>query len=69
VNITLVKGGKMSKAQLRETSTSTLPEKRIWIVTIHDEAREIAFTFLKKSLARAFKASWDEAQPMITVLK
>lgn len=59
----------MSKAQLKETSTTTLPEQRIWVVTIHDEGREIAFTFLRKSLARAFKALWDEAQPMMTILR
>jgi len=59
----------MSKAQLKETSTTTLPEQRIWVVTIHDEGREIAFTFMKKSPARAFKALWDEAQPLMTVLR
>lgn len=59
----------MSKAQLKETTTTTLPEQRIWVVKVQNEGREIDFTFLKKSFARGFKALWDVAQPMMTVLR
>ena len=57
------------KVKLCETTTTSLPEQRIWIVTISDDGCEIAFTFLRKAPARAFKAIWDESQPMITLLK
>jgi len=59
----------MSRAQLKETSTTSLPEQRIWVVKIYDEGRELDFTFLKKSFARAFKTLWDEAQPELTILR
>lgn len=56
------------KAKLHETTTTTLPEQRIWIVELEDESDKIGFTFTRKAPARAFKAAWDDGQPMITVL-
>ena len=56
------------KAKLCETTTISLPEQRIWVVELENSEQRLAFTFLRKASARAFKAAWDEGQPMITML-
>jgi len=56
------------KAKLHETTTTSLPEQRIWVVEVEDGNHRIGFTFLRKAPARAFKAAWDKGRPMVTVL-
>ena len=51
------------KATLKETSTITLPEKRIWVVGYHD----IKCTFWTKKAAKEFKAILDSAHPTSTI--
>jgi hypothetical protein len=49
------------KAQLKETSS--MDNKRIWIVTIPDKC---CFTFRSKKVAREFKAAYDVGLPTFT---
>ena len=53
------------KATLKETSTITIPEKRIWIV----EYQQVSFTFKLKKSAKEFKTILDENTPIITIKK
>ena len=47
------------KATLTETTSTTLPERRTWIVTYHN----ISFTFNRKAPAKQLKAIFDIDMP------
>jgi len=51
------------KATLKETSTVTTPEQRIWIVGY----KNISLTFRSKKAAKDCKAILDSATPTITI--
>ncbi|MCK5017127.1 MAG: hypothetical protein KAS32_08640 [Candidatus Peribacteraceae bacterium] len=58
------------KAQIRETNTISLPEKRIWIVSLQrdDESRKVAFQFKTKAAAKMFKKIHDENMPTMSIV-
>ena len=59
------------KAQIKETHTISLPEQRVWLVTLQrdDDSQKVTFQFKTRAAAYIFKVIHDDNMPTMSIIQ